>query len=183
MGEDKYLERLKSMRDVMGRISYLGGARSSYRSGKAKGLSYPLGYGKYYDLGWSRQALNDASKSGNIEQALQGAYSYKEIGKGGKPFVKNKLLDALSKGMSNRMVSREDIINVEKFLKQNPTKPNTLEKTASGAAMVLGIVGGLFLLAPTINGNVVGFDSSPRGIWGIIVFSIGFLGAYLFFRE
>ncbi len=66
---------------------------------------------------------------------------------------------------------------------KSASKVRGLEKTASALVAVLGIVVGLFLLVPKINGNIVGVVSSSQNGWGIVILLAGIVGAYLFFRK
>ena len=66
---------------------------------------------------------------------------------------------------------------------QSAPRMKGLGKMVSGLTAVVGIFLGFFLLAPKINGAVVGVVGSSQNFLGVVVLFAGFIGAYLFFKK
>ncbi|MFA4952651.1 MAG: hypothetical protein WC584_00340 [Candidatus Pacearchaeota archaeon] len=104
--------------------------------------------------------------------------------------------DSESKNERNKFLSRaksyhkkaDSYINAAKKYErvgsgEGAFKIGNLKKTASALTAIIGILIGFFILAPQINGAVIGVVNSSQSFLGVIALFIGFIGMYLFFKK
>ena len=61
-------------------------------------------------------------------------------------------------------------------------KHNSLETTAATTA-IIGIIGGIFFLSSNITGNVIGLNQTSSNWIGGVLFLIGLVGAFAYFKK
>ena len=58
-----------------------------------------------------------------------------------------------------------------------------LEKAVGATTAIIGFIAGLFFLSFNITGNVIGLSQASSSWIGIILFLIGLIGAFIYFRK
>ena len=184
--EDEYIERLY----------YLGGKKGGYKVGKGKGkwevrrydkglssLPYKESGDKYIDAGRARELLVEGAKRGDVHLALTGAFLYERLGKGDKPYIKQKLMEAAEKCAKENRLYDEDRNNIERFIKRH-SKQGKLEQTIEATVAIVGILGGLFLLSPVLTGNAINsLNNTFSNVGGSIVLILGIIAGFLALRH
>jgi len=109
--------------------------------------------GFYEEMGWIEDAAELAESTGDITRAI-------------------RLYD-----------KQGDFRKVSKLRRQLKGKEG-LEKKMQSTLGICGILGGIFFLSPNLTGNAVGGLNQPTSnILGIILFLVGIIGAFFYFRK
>jgi len=136
-------------------------------------------------LGYARQNLNDAIKTGDLRSILGAIYGYTRAGAGNTKQVKEKITEALQKYVLREGIEslpRHHLKAIDNFLRQ-PSQKNLSSKFSIIIAF-LGIVGALFFLSPNLTGNAIGSLNQIASNWvGIILFVFGLSAAFYFFEN
>lgn len=144
-----------------------------------------------YALGLARQLMGEADE--RVKQKgyfsinanpLMGARIYKQLGLGGKPSVKRKLLKAIEKDVQSGYVDPNSQISndIKEYLERNLTQKGIENKVVS-ILTVIGFTGALFFLSTNITGNVIGNLTNTTSNWlGGILFVLGIVGVYFWRR-
>ncbi|MFH1521914.1 MAG: hypothetical protein ABIF18_03065 [archaeon] len=208
---DKYLEKfneLKSLSYQEGphkqRVKNIKEGRKAYKDGiKAHELGHerhklygdnllekPASQINYKDklmlMGWANKELKDCAKKGFLINAVVAAEAYEKLGKGNKPWVKNKVLEALENYIerTDHAIGDERSLMVKEFLERNSTGEKGLENKVTVFITSVGIAGGLLFLSPNLTGNVVGtLSNSSSNLIGGVLFFVGLVGAFFLIKR
>ncbi len=136
----------------------------------------------------ARRALEKGMYDGDLDLAMSGAKLYLVTGKGYKKsgYIIDKLEKTKHSAAKKKKLSRADYSRVNALVGElsDREKGSDLEKSVLAIIASVGIIGGLFLLEPIVNGNIVNSSGiSSRSIFGIISFIVGVFGLYLLFRK
>jgi len=187
---DKYQERVKELEDRQSKRLF----RKGVKKGKKQNLvlmstrNMIKKYGREEGLGIARGVMIKAQKRGDVPAALWGARIYERWGKGNKPYVKNRLLDAYEEHLRLGETSVGDdgyIKEIESFLENNSREYGRgIEGKLSIVGLFFAGLLGVFLLSPNLTGNAIGnVSQGTLNLVGGILFFLAILGIIYFLRK
>lgn len=119
----------------------------------------------------------------NLNYLLKAARVYRVVGEGNQE-IENELKGALENfklKYSNKDSSDNFLIlRSEKFLKKRGSGKNNLEDKIVAASLILSFIGSLFLLSPTITGNVIGFSKTSSNLFGVFGIILAFVAFFVY---
>lgn len=134
---------------------------------------------------WYRKAARNWMKAGDLRQAIRdynkagGEYDLAAVA---STDLRDKLgKDSMDAAEVYEKSARECYDNAQRLAKVRTGKWRGLAGTAAAAA-IIGFVGAIIFLSSNLTGNVIGLNETTSNWIGGVLFVIGLVGAFAYFR-
>ena len=131
--------------------------------------------------GIAKKYLETSKKNKNALDLVTSVSLYDSIGKNNNA-TKSKVFSVFKEIYPKGYFDLDNLKMIRNFLAKGENK--NIERKVGGAFAIIGIVGGLIFLAPTLTANVVGNLTNSTSSWiGGILFVLGIVGAFFYFKR